>query len=139
MYGKYSDVVVFVTAYVLLSLLPFLFLNRDAVQEISTDGPSLDVVSIAILGATGLFVLVALLFAKEGVTRYNDFLVAPTDFLSILVILSFVLGATSWWAVPELALWLELGVEFDLLLVVVLFCQLPMILFLGLLTAIGKA
>ena len=78
------------------------------------------------------------LLADEGIDRYNGFLFAPTDGLSVLVGLSFLVAAASWWLVPELSFRLEWGLPLDLLLVVVLSCQTPMIVFLSLLTAIGR-
>jgi len=91
------------------------------------------------LRRVALVVLAALVLASEGVSRYNRFLAAPTDLLSVLVALSFLLAATAWWLVPELFFRFEVGLSFDSLLTVVIFCQLPMVLFLSLLTVIGKA
>lgn len=135
---QYRDVVLFATLYILLSLPPFLLLNQEIIEAIR-ERVALDVVTVAVAG-TGLFVLISALFlADEGVDRYNQFLFAPTDLLSVLVGLSFAFAAVSWWLVPELVFRFEYELTLDLLLVVVLFCQLPMLLFLSLLTAIGKA
>lgn len=135
---QYRDIVVFVTLYLLLSLLPFLYFNREVVGAVRDRLLPFDVVTVAVAG-TGLFVIVsALLLAEEGVERYNQFLFAPTDALSVLVVASFVLAAVSWWLVPELGFRYEWGLSFDLLVMGVLLCQLPMLLFLSLMTAVGK-
>jgi hypothetical protein len=97
------------------------------------------VVAVAVVGTVGLVVLTTLVVASEGVSRYNQFLAAPTDLLSVLVALSFLFAATAWWLVPELLFRFGPDLSFDVLVLVLLFCQLPMVLFLSLLTAIGKA
>lgn len=133
-----KDIVVFTTLYLFLSLPPFLLFNQAVLSGIRDRLAPIDVVAVAIAGTGGLIVLTALMLANEGVSRYNQFLAAPTDLLSVLVALSFLFAATAWWLVPELVFRFEVGLEFDLLLILVLFCQLPMVLFLSLLTAIGK-
>lgn len=133
-----TDVVVFTTLYLFLSLPPFLLVNQAVLSGVRRRLAPVDVVAVAVAGTVGLVVLTALVLAREGVSRYNRFLAAPTDLLSVLVALSFLFAATAWWLVPELLFRFEVGLSFDLLLIVVLFCQLPMILFLSLLTAIGK-
>jgi len=133
------DIVVFTTLYLFLSLPPFLFFNRPVLSGIRERLAPVDVVAVAVAGTGGLMVLTALFLASEGVSRYNQFLVAPTDPLSVLVALSFLFAATAWWLVPELVFRFEIGLSFDLLLTLVLLSQLPMLLFLSLLTAIGKA
>lgn len=138
MSGQYRDIVVFTALYLFFSLPPFLFFNRTVLSGIRDRVAPVDVVVVAAIGTAALVVLAALVLAQEGVTRYNRFLAAPTDLLSVLVALSFLFAATAWWLVPELFFRYEVGLAFDLLLVVVLFCQLPMIVFLSLLTAIGK-
>lgn len=135
---QYRDIVLFVTLYLLLSLLPFLFFNREVVDTIRTR-LALDIVTVAVAGAALFFVLSGLSLADEGVDRYVQFLFAPTDLLSVLIELSFVLAATSWWLVPEVVFRFELGLSLDLLIVAIIVCQLPMVLFLSLLTAVGKA
>lgn len=132
------DVTLFVTLYLVLSLLPFVALNREVLADIS-DSVLANPVTIAV-GGTLLFIIISGLFlASEGVDRYNQFLFAPTDALSVLVELSFVLAAISWWLIPELSFRLEWGLEFDMLLVAIIAFQLPMVLFLSLMTAVGKA
>jgi hypothetical protein len=130
---------VFTTAYLFLSLPPFLLFNQTVLSAVRDRLAPVDVVVVAVAGTGGLIVLTALVLAKEGVSRYNEFLVGPTDLLSIFVGASFLFAATSWWAVPELLFRFGVSLSFDLLIVLVLFCHLPMILFLSLLTAIGKA
>lgn len=139
MIGQYREVVLFSTLYILLSLPPFLFLNQESIDVVRERIAPLDIVTVAVAG-TALFVLLSALFlAQEGVDRYYQFLLSPTDFLSVLVEISFVFAAVSWWLVPEVAFRLEWGLSVDLLVVAILACQLPMLLFLSLLTAIGKA
>ena len=133
------DIVVFTTLYLVLSLPPFLLVNQAVLSGVRQRLAPVDVVAVAVAGTAGLLVLTALVLAREGISRYNQFLAAPTDLLSVLVALSFLFAATAWWLVPELLFQFEVGLSFDLLLIVVLFCQLPMLLFLSLLTAIGKA
>ena len=134
-----KDIVVFTTLYLFLSLPPFLLVNQAVVSTVRRRLAPLDIVAVAVAGTAGLVVLTALVLASEGVSRYNRFLAAPTDLLSLLVALSFLFAATAWWLVPELLVRSEMDLAFDLLLIAVLFCQLPMILFLSLLTAVGKA
>ena len=134
----YRDVVVFVALYLLVSLPPFLVFNRDVLGTLRARIAPLDVVTVAIAGTALVAVLSALILADEGVDRYNRFLFAPTDVLSVLVSLSFLGAAASWWLVPELSFRLEWGLPLDLLLITILSCQTPMLLFLSLLTAISR-
>jgi len=134
----YRDVVIFATMYLLLWLVPFAVLNREALGAVRDRLAVVDVVTIALLG-TGVFVVVSgLVLAREGIDRYNQFLFAPTDLLSVLVELFFLFAAVSWWAVPELVFRAGWEVTLDLLVVAVLLCQLPMVLFLSLMTVAGK-
>jgi len=136
--AKFKDVVLFITLYILLSFPPFLVFNREIIGDIQ-DRIVLDLVTIAVIG-TGLIILItALLLASEGVDRYNQFLFAPTDVLSVLIEFSFVVAAISWWFVPEFTEWAGHNLDLDAMLLIVLVCQLPMVLFLSLMTAIGKA
>lgn len=133
-----NDVVIFLTVYLVFSLVPFLALNREILSEIQVL-VSRDVVIVAVAG-TGLFIVVSgLALAREGVERYNDFLAAPTDTLSLLVAFSFFLAALSWWLIPEVAFYFEWGVGLDVLLSIILACHVPMIIFLSLMTAVGKS
>jgi hypothetical protein len=126
------DVTIFVSLYLLLSLPPFLALNRELSPVVT------DIAVLAVLG-TGLIVVIAALFlAEEGVDRFTQFLLGPTDIPSIVVDAMFVLAAVSWWLVPEIAFYLGRGLELRILLVVVLICHLPAVLILSLMTAIGK-
>lgn len=136
---QYRDIVVFTTLYLLLSLVPFLALNQAVISAVRDRLGSVDVVAVAVVGTAGLVVLTALAVASEGVSRYNQFLAAPTDLPSVLVALSFLFAASAWWLVPELLFRYGPDLSFDVLVVVLLLCQLPMILFLSLLTALGKA
>lgn len=126
-------VTIFVSLYLLLSLPPFLVLNPDLSPFVA------DVAIVALLG-TGLIVVVAALFlAEEGVDRFTQFLLGPTDLPSVFIDAMFVLAAVSWWLVPEIAFYLGSGLELQVLLVAVLICHLPMVLVLSLMTAIGKS
>jgi hypothetical protein len=134
----YRDVVIFGTAYLLLSLVPFLLLNREILDEVRDRLAALDVVILAASGTAVFVVISGLILAHEGIDRYNQFLLAPTDLLSVLVELAFLLAAVSWWAVPELLFRTGWVISLDIVLVGVLLCQLPMVVFLSLLTVIGK-
>lgn len=126
------DVTTFVSLYLLLSLPPFLYLNR---------GLSAVVTNVAMVATGGTLVLVltaVLFFASDGVGRYTDFFFAVTDVYSVAVDLAFVLAAVSWWTVPVLATrfhWAELRY----VLTAIIVCHVPMVLFLSLLTIMGRA
>ena len=119
--------------YLLLSLPPFLYLNR---------GLSALVANIALLAVVGTVLLVlttALFFVSDGVERYTDFFVSVTDLYSVVVDLAFVLAATSWWAVPEAVRYFQVGAELRVVLAAIIICHVPMVLFLSLLTIMGRA
>lgn len=127
------DITTFVSLYLVLSLPPFLYLNRNLSAEVA---------SIALLAAVGTVALVlvtGLFFISEGVERYTDFFFSITDLSSVIVDLSFVLAAVSWWLVPEVAVRLSPTVELGVVLAAVVTCQVPMVLFLSLLTLLGQA
>ena len=126
------DVLVFVTLYLLLSLPPFLGLNPELSSGV------LRTATLAVLGTGLLAVFAGLLVAREGVDRFVQFLLAPTDLLSLVIALAFVLAAISWWAVLEVAIFYELDPTLDMVLGAIIICHIPMILFLSLMTAIGK-
>jgi len=129
----------FVVVYLLLAVPPFFIVDEAALEmyrELFLHITPL--VGIA-LGATVVAVLAGLALAREGIDRYAQFLFAPTDLLSVLVELSFALGAVAWWAVPALAVRTEQSLAANLLFVTVLLVQLPMVLFLSLMTVVGKA
>jgi len=125
------DITVFVTLYLLLSLPPFLYLNRDLSAGV------VNVALLATIGTTGLVVVASLFFISEGVERYTGFLFAVTDVFSVVVDLAFVLAAVSWWAVPELAVRTMESPELRLVLAAIILCHVPMVLFLSLMTIIG--
>jgi len=127
------DVTVFVSLYLVLSMLPFLLLNRDLSPEVT------GVATFATLGTAALFAIAGLFLASEGVGRYRQFLLVPSDPLSVVVDAAFVLAPVSWWVAPEVAFYYEVGVDLGDLLGIVLVCHLPLVLFLSLMTAIGKA
>lgn len=135
---RIRDIVLFVSLYLVFSLPLFLLLNFEVLGAVR-ERIAVDVVSIAIFGAALFVVFAGLMLSQEGVDRYTQFLFAPTDVLSVFVELAFLLAAVSWWLVPEIVFYLELGWDLDLLLAIILACQLPMILFLSLMTAVGKA
>jgi hypothetical protein len=126
-------VTVFVSLYLLLSLPPFLALNPDLSAVVA------DIATVAILGTALIAVVATLFLAEEGVDRFTQFLLGPTDFPTVFVDGMFVLAAVSWWLVPEIAFYLGRGLELRILLVAVLVCHLPMVLILSLMTAIGKS
>ena len=131
------DVTIFVTMFLVLSLIPFAILNREVLGDVQLFVAQ-DVVMVA-LGGVLVFVAISGLFlARQGVDRYNQFLLAPTDALSVLMGVFFVLGAFSWWLVPGVAFYYELGFGLAELLALIIACQLPMVMFLSLMTAIGN-
>lgn len=127
------DITVFVSLYLLLSLPPFLYLNRDLSVLVS------DIAVLAAVGTTALVVVTGLFVASDGVERYTQFLFAVTDVYSVVVDLSFVVAAVSWWAVPELAAEVRPNPQLRYVLIAVIVCHVPMILFLSLMTVIGRA
>jgi hypothetical protein len=135
----YRELLLFVTLYVLLSLGPFLALNRGVVATVYRRVAPLGVVALGGVVALVAVLLVAAVRADEGIDRYVQFIVRPSDALSVLIALAFLLAAVAWWAVPEAAFLLEVDVTLGLLLVGILVCQVPMLLVLSLLTAAGRA
>ena len=127
------DVTVFVSLYLVLSLPPFLSLNRNLSSVVT------DIALLAAVGTLALVLITVLFFVSEGVERYTNFFFAVTDVYSIVVDLSFVLAATSWWLVPEVAVSTGLTTELRVVLVAIIVCQVPMVLFLSLMTVIGQA
>jgi len=127
------DVTVFVSLYLVLSLPPFLSLNRDLSSVVT------DIALLAAVGTLALVLVTVLFFVSEGVERYTNFFFAVTDVYSIVIDLSFVLAATSWWLVPEVAVSTGLTTELRVVLVAIIVCQVPMVLFLSLMTVIGQA
>jgi heme/copper-type cytochrome/quinol oxidase subunit 4 len=126
-------VTTFVSLYLLLSLPPFLLLNRDLSAVVT------NIALVATLGMTALVLVSGLFVVSEGVERYTRFLFDVSNVYSVAVDLSFVLAAVSWWVVPELAVRLRSAPELRFVLAAVIICQLPMVLFLSVMTAIGKA
>jgi hypothetical protein len=127
------DLTVFVSLYLVLSLPPFLFLNRDLSAEV------VGLATLAAVGTAGLAVVAVLFLASEGVDRYVRFLSVPTDPLPMVVDAAFVLAAVSWWLVPEVAFYSDADLELGVLLGAILICHIPLVLFLSLMTAIGRA
>ncbi|WP_324662056.1 hypothetical protein [Haloarcula sediminis] len=128
-----KDITTFVSLYLLLSLPPFLYLNR---------GLSAVVTNLALVATAGTVLLVltaALFFASDGVRRYTEFFFAVTDVYSVIVDLAFVFAAVSWWTVPELATRFQWGAELRYVLTAIIVCHVPMVLFLSLLTVMGRA
>ncbi|MDS0281757.1 hypothetical protein [Haloarcula onubensis] len=126
------DITTFVSLYLLLSLPPFLYLNRDLSAEVAT------IALVAVVGTVALVLVTGLFFVSDGVERYTDFFFAVTDVYSVVVDLSFVLAAVSWWLVPELALATLPDPELRVVLAAIVICQVPMVLFLSLMTLIGR-
>ena len=127
------DVVTFVSLYLVLSLPPFLLLNRDLSAVVA------NLAVVAIVGTTGLVLVTALFILSEGVERYTSFLFGLTDFYSLVIDLAFVLAAVSWWLVPELAVRFLSTPELRVVLTAVIICQVPMVLFLSAMTVVGRA
>lgn len=141
MFGKqeYRRLVLFVTLYVLFSLPPFLLLNWQIVMDIYERIAPLGVVAIGGLVAGVGALLYVVTLADEGVERYVQFVVDPSDLSSVLVAWTFLWAAISWWAIPELLFQLDVDPTLNMLLVGILASQIPMVMFLSLLTAAGKA
>lgn len=128
------DVTVFVSVYLLLSLPPFLVLNQDVLREVQVE-----ITLIAIVGTAVLVVFSILAVSRAGIGRFTDFLLGPTDITSILVDLAFVIGAVSWWLVPEILPETGIPVELGTVLGVIIVCHIPLVLVLALLTVVGKS
>lgn len=127
------DITTFVSLYLVLSLPPFLYLNQNL------SGLVTNIALLAVVGTVGLVIVTSLFFVSDGVERYTDFFFSVTDVYSVVVDLSFVLAAVSWWAVPELAVSLTQRPELRLVLTAIIICQVPMVLFLSLMTIMGRA
>ncbi len=136
--GVFRTTLSFLFLYLVLSLPPFLYLNRevlDAVVESLTVTDPLTLVWLLI----GSGVFLGLLQAHEGVDRYNQFFTVPDRPFALVVSLAFVLAAISWWLVPELIFAFELQVTLTQLLSVILACQVPMVVFLSFMIIIERA
>jgi hypothetical protein len=135
----YRDVVLFVSLYLLLSVPAFFYINwRTVVGVVDRIYPP-DVIGLTVLTVLSGLLLYGFLLADRGVNRFNQFLLVPSDVPSILVALSFLWAAISWWATPELLHTLGVELTLNLYLAVVVASQLPMILLLSLMTAVGRA
>lgn len=135
---RHRTVYVFLGVYLALAWPPFLYLNREVLDDVIGRLAVLDpLAGVWFVGA--VVVLGGLFRGQEGVDRYTRFLSAPTDLVSMLVGASYLLAAVAWWAIPELVFALGADVNLNLLLALVLACQGPMLVFLSLLTVIGKA
>lgn len=135
----YREVVIFVFLYLLLSVPAFFFLNwRTVVGVVNRIYPP-DAVGLAVWIGLSAMLLYGFVLADRGVDRFNQFLFAPTDLLSVLVTVSFLWAAISWWATPELLRALGVELTLSLYLLVVVVSQFPLVLFVSLMTAVGKA
>ncbi|WP_277541122.1 hypothetical protein [Haloarcula laminariae] len=126
------DTTTFVSLYLLLSLPPFLYLNRGLSAVVT------NLALVATAGTVALVLTAGLFFLSDGVGRYTEFFFAVTDVYSVVVDLAFVLAAVSWWVVPELATRFQWA-ELRYVLTAVIVCHVPMVLFLSLLTVMGRA
>lgn len=136
--GRYQAVLTFLLVYVMLAWPPFLYLNREVLSEVVETLLTVDsLVAVWIISATAI--LAGLFRASEGVKRYNRFLAAPKNVVAVLVGLSFLLAATSWWLVPEAVFYFEVDVTLNQALVLILLCQAPMLVLLSLLTVLERA
>jgi hypothetical protein len=134
----YRGVMLFLVLYVLLAWPPFLYLNREVLDAVLDQLAQLEpLTAVWFLGA--IVVLSGLVRGQEGVDRYTQFISAPTDLVSMFVGASYLLAAISWWAIPELVFALDGDVSLNLLLLLVLACQLPMLVLLSLMTVVSKA
>ena len=133
----FRTVFAFLFLYVVLSLPPFLYLNREVLDDVLDSLAVADPFTLVWL-LVGGSVLVGLLQAHEGVDRYNQFFTVPTGPFALVVTLSFVLAAVSWWLVPELFFTFELQVTLTQLLSLILACQIPMVVFLSFMTILER-
>jgi len=135
----YRDVVIFVSLYLLLSVPAFFYINwRTVVRVVNRVYPP-DVVGLTVWAILSGLLLYGFVLADQGVNRFNQFLLVPSDVPSTLVALSFLWAATSWWATPQLLYTLGAELTLNLYLAVVVASQLPMVLLLSLMTAVGRA
>ncbi|MEF8786014.1 MAG: hypothetical protein V5A45_08785 [Haloarculaceae archaeon] len=137
--GRGTRIVVFVSCYLLLSVPPYLALNWGVVVDVLSRSFPPSPLAIGLIAVTALVILATLVRASEGVDRYAQFLLAPTDWLSILIGLAFILAGASWWAVPEIILEWFGRIDLNVLYFLVFLAHVPMLLFLSLMTAIGFA
>lgn len=136
--SQYRNVFLFLGAYLLLSWPLFLYLNREVLTGVLSRLALIDPMTLVfVLG--GFVILVGLLRAHEGVDRYTLFLSSPGSVVSFVMALSFVVAAVSWWALPEIVFHLELDVTLNQILLLILACQAPMLVFLSLMTVLSKA
>jgi hypothetical protein len=137
--GRGGRIVVFVSAYLMLSVPPYLALNWDVVLRVLGQSFPPSPFAVGAVAVAAVIILAALVRASEGVDRYAQFLLAPTDWLSILIGLAFILAGASWWAVPEIILEWFGRIELNVLYFLVFLAHVPMLLFLSLMTAVGFA
>mgnify|MGYP006277788621 CR=1 FL=1 len=137
--GRGTRISLFISAYLLLAVPPYLALNWDVVVEVVDRSFPPGPLVVAAIAVSAAVILAALVRAADGVDRYAQFLVAPTDWLSILVGVSFLLAGASWWAVPELVLEWFGRIDLAVLYFLVFMTHVPMLLFLSLMTAVGLA
>ena len=131
--------ILLVGLYLVVAVPPYAALNWDIVTRVlarSFPPSPLQLLGVLVVAAV---LLGALGWASAGVDRFVQFLVAPTDTLSILVGVSFLFAAASWWAVPAVVLALAGRVPPPVLYVVVFASHVPLLLFLSLLTVAGLA
>lgn len=134
----YRDVVTFAFLYLLLSVPAFFYINwRTVVRVVNRVYPP-DAIGLTVWAILSGLLVYGFFLADRGVNRFNQFLLVPSDVPSILVALSFVWAAVSWWATPELLLRLGAELTLNLYLAVVVASQLPMVLLLSLMTALGS-
>jgi hypothetical protein len=136
---SYRDVVIFLSLYLLLSVPAFFYINPRTVARVVDWVYPPDVVGLTTLAILSGLLLYGLVLADQGVNRFNEFLLVPSDVPSVLVVFLFLWAAISWWAAPELLHTLGLGLTLNLYLTVVVASQIPMVLLLSLMTAAGRA
>lgn len=128
------DLVVLVTAYLLLSLVPFMLLGPARVAGVR-GWLAQNVVYVALVGTLALTILSLLVVAWTGVERYIDILRTPTDPLSIVVGATFLVAAVSWWLLPAVDGEFDLGLAPEGIVLAVVVAHVPVVVFLSLLTA----
>ncbi len=137
--GRGKRVAVFVGLYLLVAVPPYLALNWQVVRRVVTESVPPDPLTAVGLSVAAIALFGALVYGSDGVDRYVQFLLAPTDWLSILVGLSFLVAAATWWTVPELILSYFGRIDLSILYFLVFLGHVPMLLFLSLLAAAGFA
>jgi hypothetical protein len=137
--NQWKRPILLVGLYLGIAVPPYAALNWIVVGRVLERlSPPTPLEALGVL-AVAVSLFGALVWAADGVDRFVQFLVAPTDSLSIFVGVSLLLAAASWWAVPEIVLAVAGRVNPAVLYGAVFASHVPLLLFLSLLTVVGIA